>query len=337
MKAAIKRILRKTRALDIVSRLTGKDRVEILLYHGLRSGSTDDPKLSRLMPVEQFEEQVRIFARYSRPLRLEELSGRPRSGIILTFDDGYASNYHLAFPILQKYQFPATVFVATGFVDRAVPLWPDWLDFLIGSARGRAGVFEDGGKRFALRVESSADAIRTGRELRRYLSSLPVDAIHEFLRNLESYLQARYGWDAIPAELHPLSWHQIRAMRDSGIVSFGSHTVSHPVLSRCTEQAQRTELVESKQRLEAELGQECLAFAYPFGKHSDYTNSTRQIVRECGYKIAVTTEPGCNRPSAWDVYELNRWGTDISSDDLSFVVSGGPVITQHLGHLFQHA
>ena len=40
----------------------------------------------------------------------------PRKTVVLTFDDGYLDNYENAFPVLKKYNFPATIFVATGFV-----------------------------------------------------------------------------------------------------------------------------------------------------------------------------------------------------------------------------
>jgi len=44
----------------------------------------------------------------------------PKKTVVLTFDDGYHDNYVNAWPILKKYNFPATIFLATGFIGREI-------------------------------------------------------------------------------------------------------------------------------------------------------------------------------------------------------------------------
>ena len=41
----------------------------------------------------------------------------------ITFDDGYQDNYENAFPILERYGLPATIFLTTGSMDSGEPLW----------------------------------------------------------------------------------------------------------------------------------------------------------------------------------------------------------------------
>ena len=282
------------------------------------------------MPVEEFEEQIRILIRYSNPLALNDIFAGARAGTAVTFDDGYANNYLLAFPILQKYRFPATIFVTTGFVDRTVPLWSDWLEFLITRACPRNTVFEYQGKVFRFPLTSGRELQAVIRSLKQYLSGEPIDRIHDFLLLLERHLEIRYDWDAAPEELRPLTWEQMRIMKSSGIVSFGAHTVSHPVLSRCTEAVQKFEVAQSCRRLKQELGEEDPVFAYPYGKQGHYTEVTRQIVQECGYKAALTAIGGSNLLPPKDWYELRRWGADVSADDLSYLVSGAPALTRPL-------
>ena len=329
MTRALKGILRKTGALDVISRITTSGRVEIFLYHGFCAGSERDSRFPKLMPVEQFEEQIRTLARYGRPLRLEELPHNGNQGIAITFDDGYANNYQLAIPVLQKYQFPATVFLTTGFVDRSVPLWGDWLEFLLVATPRRNSVFEWRGEKITLALTSPHATNGVLAKLKQRLHGSTISDIHEFLRNLEAHLDIGYDWRGIPEVLRPLQWDEIRAMRRSGLVSFGAHTVSHPVLSTCTDEVQKFEIAESKRRIEEELGEKCTIFAYPYGKCGDYTSATKQIVRKAGYELAVSAESGFNTRSSWDEYELKRWGADMSVEDLSFIVSGGPVVSRH--------
>jgi peptidoglycan/xylan/chitin deacetylase (PgdA/CDA1 family) len=326
----LKRALRKAGALDVINHFTASGRAEIMLYHGFCEGRQRDSRFHKLMPIEQFEQQIRIFLRYSKPLRLEDLAREEAQGVVLTFDDGYANNYHLAFPVLEKYQFPATIFIATGFVDRTVPLWGDRLHYAITAGRVRNSVFEWKGERFTLAQSSPVDIDRLFATLRQRLMREPLSGIHDFLCHLERHLQVSYEWSSIPEALKPLHWDHARSMLRSGLVSFGAHTVSHPVLSRCSEELQRLESLTSKRRLEEELGRKCTLFAYPYGKYTDYTGVTAQIVKEAGFELAVTTEYGANKVPSRGEYELKRWGADISADEISFLVSGGLAVSGHM-------
>jgi peptidoglycan/xylan/chitin deacetylase (PgdA/CDA1 family) len=101
-----------------------------------------------------------------------------------------------------------------------------------------------------------------------------------------------------------LSWEQIRTMDRAGI-SFGSHTMSHPVVSRLTPLEMETELLESKRILEQKLGHPVQNFAFPFGKREECGGAAREILTRGGYRSAVTTEWGLNTPHT-DPLQLNR-------------------------------
>src|SRR5258706_16383338 len=49
--------------------------------------------------------------------------GPPTRTLAITFDDGYEDNYLNAFPVLERYGLPATIFLPTGGVDSRQPLW----------------------------------------------------------------------------------------------------------------------------------------------------------------------------------------------------------------------
>jgi len=54
------------------------------------------------------------------------------NSVLLTVDDGYQDFYNLAFPILKKYEVPATVFFTTDFIDKRIWLWHDLLNSNLG-------------------------------------------------------------------------------------------------------------------------------------------------------------------------------------------------------------
>ncbi|MBI4447204.1 MAG: polysaccharide deacetylase family protein [Acidobacteria bacterium] len=87
-----------------------------------------------------------------------------------------------------------------------------------------------------------------------------------------------------------LSLEQIREMHRYGI-QFGSHSLTHPFLTRLSDQDLRREVGDSKARLEDLVGSEVSCFAYPYG---DMDLRVRGTVAEAGYKLAMTTQEGVN-------------------------------------------
>ncbi|MCD4780571.1 MAG: polysaccharide deacetylase family protein [Candidatus Omnitrophica bacterium] len=90
--------------------------VPIMMYHQVEA--IDHHEANWVQPVH-FEQQMEYLSRYKyNVISLSELIDTigqnkvlPRNTVVITFDDGYKNNYTNAFPILKKYQFPATVFM----------------------------------------------------------------------------------------------------------------------------------------------------------------------------------------------------------------------------------
>jgi peptidoglycan/xylan/chitin deacetylase (PgdA/CDA1 family) len=68
-----------------------------------------------------------------------------------------------------------------------------------------------------------------------------------------------------------LSWEEAKEMSRNGI-SFGAHTVSHPILTKLPLDRARKERLDSKRRIEQELDREVTTFCYPNGWPGDYDN-----------------------------------------------------------------
>ena len=98
-----------------------------------------------------------------------------------------------------------------------------------------------------------------------------------------------------------MDWGEIRGAQEVGM-SFQSHTVSHPILTRIPPEEARREIEDSKVILEQGLGRPVHAFAYRGGH---YNEVIQRLVREAGYDCAVSTQPGVNSPGV-DRYALKR-------------------------------
>jgi peptidoglycan/xylan/chitin deacetylase (PgdA/CDA1 family) len=112
-----------------------------------------------------------------------------------------------------------------------------------------------------------------------------------------------------PPEYAPLTWDDVRRLTAAGAV-FGVHTKTHPILSRVTDPASlRVEILSPKTRIEEETGKRADHFCYPNGRRDDYTDEAVAVIREGGFKTAVTAERGINFEAA-DPFRLRRLGVD---------------------------
>jgi peptidoglycan/xylan/chitin deacetylase (PgdA/CDA1 family) len=102
-----------------------------------------------------------------------------------------------------------------------------------------------------------------------------------------------------------LSWEEVRRMNKAGI-TFGAHTVTHPVLAGIPLERIEAEVSGSKKTIEQRLQAPARHFAYPFGKPSDVGPLAKQVVQNAGFETAVTTVIGLNGPEE-DRFELKRY------------------------------
>jgi peptidoglycan/xylan/chitin deacetylase (PgdA/CDA1 family) len=101
-------------------------------------------------------------------------------------------------------------------------------------------------------------------------------------------------------------------MRNAGI-SFGSHTVTHPVLSKLSLDQVQHEIQESKKVIEESLGIPVRTFAYPSGKKNDFNPSIKALLKDAGYTCALTTQFGTNEwwPRCVRIRRATPWNQDV--------------------------
>jgi peptidoglycan/xylan/chitin deacetylase (PgdA/CDA1 family) len=291
----------------------------VLIYH--RVHPEPGPFMIDAIRPERFGREMEHLAAAYRPLPLEELIERSRNGTVpkgavaVTFDDGYADNFEHAFPILRRHGIPATIFLVTGCVGTGRVPWHD--EVLLAFAATRRGEIRMPG----VPAGTPPQPLGTVEERRgaafRALAALKPLPEEERLSAIES-LRAELGGGGAGEETRlMLDWDRVRVMRRAG-VHFGSHTETHPILSRVAPDRAREEVTRSKREIERALGEEVTLFAYPNGKTQDYTDQTVGLLREAGYRAAVTTSFGVNEagddPFRW------RRGTPWEGDPARFAL-----------------
>lgn len=301
------------------------DRWTIVMYHRVVTSEGSDPfRLGMCVERRNFESQLRFMrdcfhiipaAEGVRRLRAGE--PLPAGALSITFDDGYLDNLTTAAPILESLGIPWTLFIVNGGLDTDEMLW--W-DRTIAAFAGTSRVAVDGeaiglpgpGTRLPLdpiRAETSAEIVLA------HLWTLPHEQRMALVRRIEQVLAPQLRPEL---QARRLTSAQIVELHRRG-VEIGAHSMHHPNLGLCDDETAVSEMLSSRQGLEALLQSPVKGFAYPGGRLSP---ATPVLARQCGFEYALATEVGVN-DSHTDSFRLMRIGMpDAPLADFRRALSG---------------
>ena len=291
--------------------------LKILMYHGVSDAAS--PYLP-CTSTQVFQSHMQYLAQYCHVLDLEEAIERiesrelPEHAVVVTLDDGYRDNYLHVFPILKQLGISATIFLATGAIGNSRLLWHDQACRMISQTTVQK--LENFGSVNGYDLGTWEGKQKAQISILWYLRSLEDDERVECLECLSQELNVPSH--ASDSELM-LNWQEVKEMHCAGI-RFGAHTVTHPILSRLSLDKAVQEIRESKSMIEKELQVKISAFAYPSGRPQDFNAEIKEIVKQEGFRCAVSTTPGSNS-EVDDLFEMKRlgfWDQDMKSFGLRF-------------------
>jgi peptidoglycan/xylan/chitin deacetylase (PgdA/CDA1 family) len=230
-------------------------------------------------------------------LSLEELCARLKDarvplggGVAFTIDDGYIDHAAVAAPVFAEFDCPVTTFVTTGFIDGLLWMWWDQIEYICrGTTRALLDLELDG-----VRVKYSCDH----RDVRAAICKDLVQRCKRLRNDDKLALICRLGEVADvevprkpPKAYSPMSWDDARRCETKGM-TFGPHTVTHPILSRLCSKDAVWEITESWRRLSEEVTHPLPVFCYPNGEWSDFGPAEMDVLRASGFWGAVVGQPG---------------------------------------------
>jgi peptidoglycan/xylan/chitin deacetylase (PgdA/CDA1 family) len=218
--------------------------------------------------------------------RLANVSYR-RPFVCFTFDDGYSDNLTVALPIFRRYRAPLCVNVTVGYVNRTTPAWWDALGEML--LQHDEIEFSSSGKIERIKLGTWEEKVATYHRLGLILYKDVVAG-----RSPLGSTWTRNGVDPLVFGNRLFAtWKELQEFAPDPLVEIGAHTLTHPSLKHLGENEAGDEIEQSKRILEEKLGVEIQHFAYPFGGADNCGQREFRLVKELGFKTAVTTR-WCN-------------------------------------------
>jgi len=277
---------------------------KILCYHRFLPEGGTSKVSKKYIYSGDLRHQIEFIQKRFNVLPLEEcikfykkFSYWPDEAISVTIDDGYEDIYHYAFPIFKEKNISVTVFLVYDFIEHRAWLWQDKIKYILRKTKINAlykdPVFGD------LSFDTYENMLVIQLRIYNRLLMLPPDQRSRLITELAEKFDVPLP-DTAPAEYAPLSWSQIREMAGNGI-RFGAHTLSHEVLTTLSDADLKTEVEDSKKRIEARIDREVEIFCYPHGQAGE---RELRAVRDAGFLAAVS---GVGGNFAYvDLYNLYR-------------------------------
>jgi peptidoglycan/xylan/chitin deacetylase (PgdA/CDA1 family) len=299
----------------ILHRTLFSNKLTIVTYHGVVRAPLEIYDWC-FLDEESFRQQLAYLKKHFDVVSLSAAVEALRTGqlnrptAVITLDDGYQNNYSVAFPILREFTLPATVFIATGFIDTDDTFWTLRLNLSLADTK-RTSLSWNGK---VLDLRDIASRAKANVVIRKSLRDLPRPELMSRLSQIIKLL----GEDPkrpieVDSPFRMLTAQAVKEMNQSGLIEFGAHTHTHPILARLSPEECKNEIELSVRGVDELSGRACKFFAYPLGGRDDYNQQSIDILRNLGICAAVTTRTGANDRKT-PLLELRRYGAGPNDD-----------------------
>ncbi len=257
----------------------------IINYHGVIEKENFKYN-GRHFPKHIFERHLKHFKNNFDVVPLEQIFEMYRKHIVpskktiaITFDDGFENNYSVAYPLLKKYNLPATFFISAICTENnQAILWSEVIDILNQFKKKIIVddlVFEKKGKANFYNAEKKIN-------ISDYIKKSNAFDRDRIIQELSS----KYNLTHLLEKVEPDIWKlmgkkQIKELSASGIISIGSHGYNHYNLANVTEEEAFLDLKKSTDLLEAVTENKIESIAFP---DSSYTEKVKKMCLSLGYK-----------------------------------------------------
>lgn len=294
----------------------------ILMYHSV--ATTEEARFidppNRITP-ECFEQQMKFLSEHRRVMSMSDLMERlergespPAGTVCITLDDGYLDNLTVAAPILQKYRLPATLYLATGYVERGETQWADVLYWMF-ERRTRHSLSMGGVASGSLDIAIPAQRAAARRILHKHLLESTPEARGALLEEAIGHLRPGGEMPRLT-----LTWAEVRELRRRNpLIELAGHTRNHVDLRKHSGSLAEREISGCRDDLRRELGASPSHFSFPYER---WCEESRKLVIEAGWRSAVGVGKNFRIGAHSDRFSMPRVESPRSITELAFKTSG---------------
>jgi peptidoglycan/xylan/chitin deacetylase (PgdA/CDA1 family) len=266
--------------------------------------------------ADNFEKYISFIKNNFRVVSLDEVNEIVENNTpitealaLITFDDGYSDNYHIAFPLLKSLDLPATFFITTSLINSNLIPWWDEIAWHIRQLPSQS-----------LKLTPWAQALTIDKSPSRQNIRSVLQQIKANPSLIESQLdELRALTERSNNEIRNIfmTWSQLTEMIDNNM-TVGAHSHTHKIFSCLSESELNFELKESKRLIELNLSNNINSLSYPVGSAKTYNKSMYKTISSNGYKLAFSFSAIINNNLNENRFEIGRFPIDRPFNERAF-------------------
>jgi len=260
---------------------------------------------------------MQLVATKFHPVTIDEIeqflnNGKklPPNSVAITFDDGYADNYAIVAPILDRFEIRASFYLTESLIGTRIVPWFCRLRHAFAKTNRSEWPSREGRNWSLASREERNNAFLAACNL---CSAMSGTDCSNTVQEIENILEI----EQLSGDGMMMDWDQAKALLNAGH-SVGCHTSTHPNVAHVSGTVAQAEILRAKYDIETKLESSVLHFSYPHpALDPNWNPDTRTLTREAGYRTAVTTCAGPVREGD-DVLALRRVAAPTSEDEFQW-------------------
>ncbi len=283
----------------------------IFLFHGVITKNKCAVRnyTKKHLELETFENVISDLHNKGNPVHMDDIvsvhqekSSLSPFSYAITFDDGFANNYHIAAPILKKYDTPSTFYLTSGFIENNSCSWTDLIEYAVEYVDHVK--FKDENISISSTISSKKEKIAF------------LDQVRDLVKNnskIDPYQFANEIWkqngiknfDPDNELDQKMTVEEVNTLATDPLFTVGAHSHTHRVMSFLSPKDLEAEVSSSIRCLKQWTEQEIYHYSYPEGLAHCYSEAVIDCLKEHGILCSPSAIEGSNNENT-DLFHLRR-------------------------------
>ena len=285
----------------------------IFLFHGVITKNKCSLRnyTKKHLEIDEFEKVILALRAKGNPVHLDDIvfahqkkSSLPPYSYAITFDDGFANNFHLAAPLLKKFETPAIFYLTSGFIEDNSCSWIDIIERVVENLHDVKLEHEFISTQSP--IKSIEDKIAFLEKVRETVKNNSCIDPYQLAQSVIMQNKDESITQDIDIELdQKMTPYEVRQLSDEPLFTIGGHSHTHRIMSFLKSEDLENEISHSIKLLKHWTGKNIIHYSYPEGLKHCFSEKVIKCLKKHGIECCPTALSGLNKINS-DLFNLKR-------------------------------
>ena len=296
-----------------INKVFKKNCYSIFLFHGVIKRKNNFKVRNynkKHISENKFYKFIKKIKKETDILTMDDIIHKPKSRshnkkkkCIITFDDGFESNYSVASPILDNLKVPAIFYLSTDFVENNSMSWIDKIEYSIENTS--VNFLKLPWLKDRVPIKKIDDKIHLLENLRKKIKkdiNFNVDNFTSYIFNECKIKEI----NSLNTEIDKkLNWAQVKKLNNNSLFTIGGHSHEHKSFTTMSYPTFKQQVNKSLMLLKKNINQEIFHYSYPEGQKIDFNNKISIYLKNKNIICCPSATYGFNTKNT-DLFKLKR-------------------------------